>query len=429
MMDEEECLSGESKRLDSVGDIVRREILAVFPRFSGVVVQPLFRRRRFPEGADDQSLVDETVIDEDGGIDNDENALNEHKGDNRSHGSFLKFLLGVGFLCGGAVVFFTVEIKVVDIYQLQDFILKNTVKIISEDQINPDNEGKLVIVSGYLSIGEPLTFPDYGVAAPVVFLKKRVQMYQWSSVAHDVSIMYFRTEIQPKWLDKLVDSRHFPKNYQNPRSFPIKSEVIENSEVRIGAYILGKDVCKQFTNFIAFSSDERPENKNIKLNYGIYYHSEDIWEPKIGDLRVQFYYAGHARTQWTVVGKQVKNEILPFKIKTESVIYLQEGIYSIQSIIASKSGNHIKRFLLRCVMWISICGGIYLISFRFINKPPRLVVFQQVFLLSRMEISILISTLFGTILIGWIRLSIAPLFSSIMFLLAFGILALYAYIE
>ena len=52
----------------------------------------------------------------------------------------------------------------------------------SPEEIYPENEGKLVHVSGYLDIFDPLQDPPYGVSIAAVKLKRRVQMYQWVEI-------------------------------------------------------------------------------------------------------------------------------------------------------------------------------------------------------------------------------------------------------
>jgi hypothetical protein len=70
--------------------------------------------------------------------------------------------------------------------------------------------------------------------------------------------------------------------------------VYVNEHVSVGSYVFGAALKEKFTNFVPVTSDERPESKDIKLHAGLYYHSQDVWNPKVGDFRVQFSYAGKA---------------------------------------------------------------------------------------------------------------------------------------
>lgn len=64
--------------------------------------------------------------------------------------------------------------------------------------------------------------------------------------------------------------------------------------VRVGHLSLGPELKDKFTDYIEVTGDERPERRDIKLHLGIYYHCDDVWNPEVGDIRVQFYYAGLA---------------------------------------------------------------------------------------------------------------------------------------
>lgn len=62
--------------------------------------------------------------------------------------------------------------------------------------------------------------------------------------------------------------------------------------VNVGYYELGDAVKSRVSDFIELTSDTRPDDASVKLHSGLYYHCNDIWNPEVGDLRVQFSFAG-----------------------------------------------------------------------------------------------------------------------------------------
>lgn len=92
----------------------------------------------------------------------------------------------------------------------------------------------------------------------------------------------------------LIDSRNFniQAGHRNPTKFPIESETQTADAVFMGKYELGAEIKEKFNNFIELTSDTRPEDPSIKLHLGLYYHSNDVFNPEIGDIRLLFSFAG-----------------------------------------------------------------------------------------------------------------------------------------
>lgn len=96
------------------------------------------------------------------------------------------------------------------------------------------------------------------------------------------------------WSDRIVDSHHFrwQIGHGNPTEFPISSRVQIANRVFIGRLELGRIAKQKFEDYIEITSDTRPDDPSIKLHAGMYYHCNNVFEPEIGDVRLQFYTAG-----------------------------------------------------------------------------------------------------------------------------------------
>ncbi|XP_029677315.1 transmembrane protein 43 homolog isoform X2 [Formica exsecta] len=244
--------------------------------------------------------------------------------------SWLTAIIGSIMFATGMCLLFWNEGRAVKVAHSLDEALRNVAVLPNSMVLSPEHEGRLVHLSGPLMVFEPLTEPDYGVVMSSVKLKRRVQMYQWIEIEEEQSFggitedekhYYYTTE----WKDKLVDSDHFyiRTNHDNPKEMPIKSQIQIADEVKIGAFTLSMELKKKFNDFVEITSDERPERKDIKMHSGLYYHSADLWNPQVGDIRIQFSYAGKSGDIYSVVGLLEKNTIKPYYASHGEEILLQ----------------------------------------------------------------------------------------------------------
>lgn len=237
---------------------------------------------------------------------------------------FTAIFSSILFAIGMCLLFWN-EGKAVKVAHSLDEALNNVVIFSNPADFDNEYEGRLVYVSGLIEVLEPLTEPDYGIIVDSIKLKRRVQMFQWIEIKEErdnyPDDYYYTTE----WKDKLIDSDRFYIRFghENPREIPIKSRIQIADEVQIGAFVFGNELKKKFNDYVEITSDERPERKDIKMHSGLYYHSDDLWNPKVGDIRIQFSYAGKAEDIYSIVGMLSNGKIEPYVTTHGEEILLQ----------------------------------------------------------------------------------------------------------
>ncbi|XP_021924096.1 transmembrane protein 43 homolog isoform X3 [Zootermopsis nevadensis] len=227
--------------------------------------------------------------------------------------SWLTSVIGfIMFLAGMKLVYWNEGQAVQTAHSLEE-AMNAVIPVKYTSVIMEENNGKLVHFSGTLRVGEPLAEVEYGVAVPAVKLKRRVQMYQWVEEKHkreqvpgDHEYVELSYSYSMEWRDKLIDSYLFynTAGHRNPKEFPLKTTVYVNERVSVGRYMFGAALIDKFSDFVLVTSDERPERRDIKLHAGLYYHSRDVWNPEVGDIRVQFSYAGRADEEGCKLGRK-----------------------------------------------------------------------------------------------------------------------------
>ena len=212
------------------------------------------------------------------------------------------------------------------------------------DPVFEENEGALLLVSGHLAISSSLRDDIYGVSVHAVKLKKTVEVYQWKETKHTkrrkvrnangqyVTKIDKRYSYHKGWYDYPIDSNHFHKTYghhNHPSSvWPTESTLETNTNVRIGAFMLGANIIDKINTFRPLSSEELPTPAWVwvKLSEGIYYHTINILDPAVGDYRVQFAVAGREGEAFSIVGKQRGKEIVPHHTESgEDILILKSG--------------------------------------------------------------------------------------------------------
>ena len=115
---------------------------------------------------------------------------------------------------------------------------------------------------------------------------------------------------------------------------PYYTQIVTNGRVKVGDFLLGKDLREKFHEFKVFTSDERPADPSIKMHAGLYFHAADVWRPEVGDIRIQFAYAGRDEDKVTIVGKQSGRELRPYKTESGDEVFHSVLIYfsSIESL-------------------------------------------------------------------------------------------------
>ena len=247
---------------------------------------------------------------------------------------------------------------------------------VQADQVDANNEGKLVHLSGKATTEDVLTDPVFGVSDNALRLRRNVEMYQWqeSSESETKKKLGGGTETvttysySKEWSDSVIQSSSFKKSgeHQNPDSMPYVSEDQTADRVRLGAFTLSSSQVNRINQFapLAVGSDaQSPENLDSRMTRQAngFYLGADPSSPQVGDVRIQF--ESVAPTEVSIVAQQNSSGLGPYHAQAGGNIeLLQVGMHTAEAMFQkAQSDNTILTWALRAAGFFLMMIGLSMI--------------------------------------------------------------------
>ena len=278
---------------------------------------------------------------------------------NSLFGAFLGFIL---FLLSFVILWWNEGNNVAQIYKA-NFMAKNAIEI-SVDQINRENDNKLVQLSGKAVTDASLT--DGIITVPNAFaLKRTVEMYQWKENVETETkdelgggTTETKTYSYEKvWSENQIDSEDFAKSgYTNPK-FPIESEDVYAESGRLGEFKLTTKQTHLMHEYSEYTN--LPQKGEYKINEGTYYKGYNPQKPNIGDLRIS-YEVVPSGVNISIIGEQQSDDtITGMKLKDKTAYMQMSGLKTKDEMInAFRQGNKMFTNLIRFLGWLLMFAGL-----------------------------------------------------------------------
>jgi hypothetical protein len=165
---------------------------------------------------------------------------------------------------------------------------------ISSDHIDPANEGRLVKLSGDLSLEKPASDTQLGITADAIMLLRFAEMLQWREQCTGANCTY-----QQVWSPQLIASGKFRvPDHKNPERLPITTARFSASDLRLGAFHI--DAASLGNQRLGSSLQTRPvpypvDTSKLPSNLAISFrdsngvlYAGDPEHRAIGDVRVSY---------------------------------------------------------------------------------------------------------------------------------------------
>lgn len=230
---------------------------------------------------------------------------------------------------------------------------------VSSEQVNAENDNKLVHLSGFADTNETLVDKEFGVSENALKLRREVQLYQWQENKSskkekklgggEKTVTTYSYE--KVWSDSLIDSSMFHKpGYDNPQDMTVRKQTSTAQNVSLDAFTLSPELMRKVRNYqslaIAPNSNIKLPN-NTKAHNSGYYIGTDPTQPEVGDLKVSF--SKVAPQQVSVVAQQSGSSFEAYTTSNDgSILLLETGQVGAQAMFQTAiTENTILTWVLR----------------------------------------------------------------------------------
>lgn len=171
------------------------------------------------------------------------------------------------------------------------------------NEIDAENEGRLVHVTGELTTPDKLTDPILGVSIPALKMERQVEMFQWVEHLHTEvrSTANGGKETKPvatysrQWSAATVDSTTFvERGYDNPKERTISDWRDVVTTATLGAFTVPEFLIEQYQALtpVELTEAELAGLRNdlrdtYRLHRGLLVNSKEVDNPQVGDLRIR----------------------------------------------------------------------------------------------------------------------------------------------
>jgi len=241
---------------------------------------------------------------------------------NRTKNSFGGILFGIILFLGS---FFLVWWNEGNAVHTENDLKKGNKDIVhvKSDNPLPENENKLVHLSGKVETTDTLIDEEFGMTANAIALSRKILIYQWVESktertekelggSEKVITNYNYTK---QWVSEPINSSGFKieEGHLNKCDFPYRDKTSISQNAKVGSFDLTEPLLYQIDQFEDYLIDSTLFKESFTISSNtIYLGSEKIYdEPAIGDMKIS-YQVAYAPEMVSIIAQQVNGSLSPY---------------------------------------------------------------------------------------------------------------------